>query len=173
MAEPRGRVAWDAIQRTQRHAASATPVELALIGAPAKCYPSGAGLGPVNLASPLTAYADAMKDVAARFPDDADVADEYQPLEALGTGRNADARDGGNRRTTISTRSEASPHAGRAIPAAQRVAATMPVAGHLVYMPAHIWQRVGRFAEAARPTKRERRLFPNTIRGQNRLTTTP
>jgi hypothetical protein len=114
-----------------------------------------------------------MKDVAARFPDDADVADEYQPLEALGTGRNADARDGGNRRTTISTRSEASPHAGRAIPAAQRVAATMPVAGHLVYMPAHIWQRVGRFAEAARPTKRERRLFPNTIRGQNRLTTTP
>jgi hypothetical protein len=156
-----------------RHAASATPVELALIGAPAKCYPSGAGLGPVNLASPLTAYADAMKDVAARFPDDADVADEYQPLEALGTGRNADARVGGNRRTTISTRSEASPHAGRAIPAAQRVAATMPVAGHLVYMPAHIWQRVGRFAEAARPTKRERRLFPNTIRGQNRLTTTP
>jgi hypothetical protein len=32
VAEPRGRVAWDAIQRTQRHAASATHVELALIG---------------------------------------------------------------------------------------------------------------------------------------------
>ena len=155
-----------------RHAASATPVELVLIGALAKRYPSGTGLGPVNRASPLTAYADAMKDVAA-LPDDEDVADEYQPLEALGTGRNADAWDGGNRRTTISTRSEASPHAGRAIPAAQRVAATMPVAGHLVYMPAHIWQRVGRFAEAARPTKRERRPVPDTIRGQNRLTTTP
>ena len=37
----------------------------------------------MNRASPLTAYADAMKDVAA-LPDDADVADEYQPLEALG-----------------------------------------------------------------------------------------
>jgi hypothetical protein len=74
MAEPRGRVAWDALQQAKNHSTSATPVELALISALAKRYPSAAALEPVNLASPLTAYADAMKEVTAQFPNDAYVA---------------------------------------------------------------------------------------------------
>src|SRR5207253_1101684 len=74
MAEPRGRVAWDALRRAQHYATAATPVEQGLIAALAKRYPSADGLEPAALTSPLTAYADAMKAVAARFPDDADVA---------------------------------------------------------------------------------------------------
>lgn len=40
----------------------------------------------------------------------------------------------------------ADPH--RALPCAERLAALMPGAGHLVHMPAHIYIRVGRYADA-------------------------
>ncbi len=36
----------------------------------------------------------------------------------------------------------------RAVPCAERLAALMPGAGHLVHMPAHIYFRVGRYADA-------------------------
>jgi tetratricopeptide (TPR) repeat protein len=39
-------------------------------------------------------------------------------------------------------------HPARAIPCAQRLAQLMPGAGHLVHMPAHIYVRVGRYADA-------------------------
>jgi tetratricopeptide (TPR) repeat protein len=37
---------------------------------------------------------------------------------------------------------------GKAVPCAERLAGLMPGAGHLVHMPAHIYIRVGRFADA-------------------------
>jgi tetratricopeptide (TPR) repeat protein len=40
---------------------------------------------------------------------------------------------------------EASPHPERALPDADRIAALAPAAGHLVHMPAHIYERVGNF----------------------------
>ena len=44
---------------------------------------------------------------------------------------------------------EASPHPEKAVAAAERLPGMMPAAGHLEHMPAHIMQRVGRYADAA------------------------
>jgi len=44
---------------------------------------------------------------------------------------------------------EASPSPERALPSAARLEAMVPKAGHLVHMPAHIYSRVGYFADAA------------------------
>ncbi len=44
---------------------------------------------------------------------------------------------------------EASPHPELGLPSAQRLPALMPGAGHLVHMPAHIYMRLGRYAEAS------------------------
>ncbi|MGH9906267.1 MAG: tetratricopeptide repeat protein [Pyrinomonadaceae bacterium] len=41
----------------------------------------------------------------------------------------------------------------KAEPAADRLLTLMPAAGHMVHMPAHIYQRVGRYADAARSTE--------------------
>ena len=43
---------------------------------------------------------------------------------------------------------EASKTPERAVPAAERLGALVPDAGHLVHMPAHIWQRVGRYVDS-------------------------
>jgi tetratricopeptide (TPR) repeat protein len=42
----------------------------------------------------------------------------------------------------------------RAVPAAERLRARMPGAGHLVHMPSHIFQRVGRYADSALANER-------------------
>jgi tetratricopeptide (TPR) repeat protein len=44
---------------------------------------------------------------------------------------------------------EASAHPERAIASAERLASLIPGAGHIVHMPAHIFQRVGRYEDAA------------------------
>ena len=44
---------------------------------------------------------------------------------------------------------EASPDPGRGIAAAERLRGLMPASGHLEHMPAHIMQRVGRYEEAS------------------------
>jgi tetratricopeptide (TPR) repeat protein len=49
---------------------------------------------------------------------------------------------------------EASPSPGKAVPAARRLAGMMPAAGHLVHMPAHVWQRVGEYEKAADANRR-------------------
>ena len=106
------------------------------------------------------------------FPDDIDVqtlyaeaTDEHQRLEAVEPGRQADRRharrseDAGMRdarairsipaRTiTTSTRSRRR-RTRKAVASAERLRGMMPAAGHLEHMPAHILQRVGRYAEAA------------------------
>ena len=73
MAEPRAKVAWEALQQAKANAAHATPVEQALIGALAARYPDAKPLDPSNEGPVLTAYAQAMQGVADRFPDDSDV----------------------------------------------------------------------------------------------------
>jgi tetratricopeptide (TPR) repeat protein len=45
---------------------------------------------------------------------------------------------------------EASPHPERALPYAPKLSRLMPMAGHLVHMPAHIFERVGDFGAASR-----------------------
>lgn len=74
------------------------------------------------------ALAEAMDDVATRFPDDLDV----QTLAA-------EAR-----------MMEASREPAKALPSAEWLPTLVLGAGHLVHMPAHIYQRVGRYADASR-----------------------
>lgn len=73
MAQPRAAVAWEALQQAEKHAGSAAPVEQALIDALAQRYHGPQPLDTSNEGPVLVAYAQAMKTVAERFPDDADV----------------------------------------------------------------------------------------------------
>jgi hypothetical protein len=72
-AEPRAKVAWDALQQAQANAPHTTPVEQALITALVARYPDSAPRDPSNEGSVLTAYANAMQGVAQAFPTDSDV----------------------------------------------------------------------------------------------------
>ena len=45
-------------------------------------------------------------------------------------------------------------HPERAVSAAERLPGMMPAAGHLEHMPAHIMQRVGRYADAAEANRK-------------------
>ena len=53
---------------------------------------------------------------------------------------------------------EASPHAAKAIPSAQRLPSLVPGSGHLVHMPAHIYIRVGRYRDAILANQRAVRI---------------
>jgi len=117
------------------------------------------------------AFADAMRDVAKRFPDDLDAATIY--AESLMDLRpwNYWLRDGrpyeetpqivGNLEKVIA-RNPSHPGANhlyihameantpeKAEAAADRLLKLMPGAGHMVHMPSHIYQRVGRYADSA------------------------
>jgi tetratricopeptide (TPR) repeat protein len=174
---PRARVAWESLQKAEQNAGHATEVEQALIAALALRYPSGEPLGSKNLDSVLTAYAQAMRQVAARFPQDLDVqtlcAESEMNVHAwklwAADGRPvAGTRDIEARLEEVLRRDpghpganhyyihvmEASPDPGKAVTSAERLRGLMPAAGHLEHMPAHIMQRVGRYEEAAEANRR-------------------
>jgi len=118
------------------------------------------------------AYADAMRTVQQRFPNDLDAATLYvesmMDLRPWGYW----TRDGRPYEGTaeivaltenIMARNPRHPgalhlyihlmeanEAGKAEPAADRLLTLMPAAGHMVHMPAHIYQRVGRYSDAAK-----------------------
>lgn len=116
------------------------------------------------------AYADAMDKLAAKYPDDLDAQTLY--AESLMDLRPWDywTHDGkpqpGTQTilTTLESVIQRNPnHPGachyyihaveaaypeRAVPCADRLASLMPGAGHLVHMPAHVYIRVGRWADA-------------------------
>jgi tetratricopeptide (TPR) repeat protein len=172
MLPDRALAAWTALGRARAQAAHATPVEQALIEALAKRYK-----GPQPLEPPATqplnqAYATAMREVAQHFGDDVDVqvlfAEALMDVNpwklwdkegkpAAGTDeivttleavlKKAPQHPGANHYYIHAI--EASLHPERALPSAERLAALMPGAGHVVHMPAHIFQRVGRYADAS------------------------
>jgi tetratricopeptide (TPR) repeat protein len=172
LVEPRAKVAWEAVGLAKQHAATAAPVEQALIGALATRYPGPAPLDPSTIAPVLVAYATAMRDVAQKFPDDLDVQVLYAESlmttnawklwsvdgnpakgtpEIQQTFERVLAKDPGHPGANhyyIHTM-EASPTPERAVAAAERLRGMMPDAGHLQHMPAHIMQRVGRYADAS------------------------
>jgi tetratricopeptide (TPR) repeat protein len=177
MADPRGRVGWQAVQRARALEAGASPVERALIEAVAQRFAGPAPLDPAAASARLTAYATAMKAVADRFPDDLDVqvlTAEAQmnvnpwklwnldgtpapgTLEIVARLEGVLAKDplhpGANHYYVHAL--EASPHPEKALVEANRLAALMPQAGHIVHMPAHILQRVGRYEDAAEANRR-------------------
>jgi len=177
MSAVRAAVAWEALQQARQHAAGASTVEQALIEALTARYPGPQPLAGEELTSVLSAYATAMRAVAARFPDDDDVqtlcAEAQMNVHAWKLWRadgepapgtldiaarleavlRRDPRHPGANHYYIHVM-EASPHPEAALAAAERLRGLMPAAGHLEHMPAHIMQRVGRYEDAAEANRR-------------------
>jgi tetratricopeptide (TPR) repeat protein len=177
MLPERARAAWDALTRAQLLAVEATPVEAALVSALARRYPGPNYVEPDKMKPYTIAYAGMMREVARTFPDDLDVqvlfaeslmnidpwklwTPEGQPApqtkEIVGILESVLARapdhPGANHYYIHAVEASADP--GRAIAAADRLGSLVPGAGHLVHMPAHIYQRVGRYADAAESNRR-------------------
>jgi len=149
--------------------ANASAKEQALIGALERRYTDNP---PPNRAPLDAAYADAMKTVAEGFPADdtiqtlyAEAAMDTQPWDyweaggATSKGRGAEIVKS---LETVLKRNpthpgaihlyihamEASTQPEKALPYANRLAALMPGAGHIVHMPAHIYYRVGMYRDS-------------------------
>lgn len=159
--------AYHAAQRAVALSKNATEMERAFIGAMATRYAPAA---PANRASLDTAFAHAMRDVFATYPDDYDVATIYaesmmdltpwvywakdkSPLpgttglvSALEKVMKANPNHPGACHLYIHAVEAAHPR--RAVACAERLASLMPNAGHVVHMPAHIYLRVGRYDDA-------------------------
>ena len=176
MAQARARVGWEALARARANAAKSTPVERALISALATRFAGPEPLDPANSAPRLMAYVAAMRAVAKRFPHDNDVQTLF--AEALMNTNpwklwNADGSPGPGTPEIVETLQrvlavdrdhpganhylihavEASNNPEVALPSAEALKAMMPGAGHLVHMPSHIMQRVGRYEEAAQANR--------------------
>jgi tetratricopeptide (TPR) repeat protein len=177
MSAARARVGLDALQKARANARRATSVERALIDAVAKRYAGAEQVDPSNSKPLLNAYVEAMKGVAAKYPNDLDVRTMYaeglmntnpwkpwnadgtrnpgtqQILDALQYVLKRDPKHPGANHYYIHA-VEASPHPERALPSAEALSGMMPAAGHLEHMPAHILQRVGRYEDAAEANRK-------------------
>jgi len=162
-----GVAAYQAVQRALPLASRATPVEQALIQALARRY---AQVPPADRSALDSAFARAMADVVRRFPDHLEAATIYADALMNLSPWNYWGKDGSPRpdATTIVSQLErvvaANPnhpgachlyihaveaaHPEKAVACAERLAGLMPGAGHVVHMPAHIYIRVGRYADA-------------------------
>jgi tetratricopeptide (TPR) repeat protein len=170
----REKVAYGAIQEALRRADRVTPRERATIEALAKRHSAAPGAGRAALDR---GYADAMREVTQRFPDDPDAATLF--ADALMNLRPWDLwkPDGSMQPETpeiLATLErviaanpdhpgalhlyihavEGGPTPGRGEAAADRLGPLMPGAGHLVHMPAHIYWRVGRYEDAVQANLR-------------------
>ena len=160
--------ALEAIQKAVKLKSKASVREQALIDALTKRY---SGRAEDRIARDH-AYADAMREVHQRFPNDQDISMLYvesvMDLRPWGYW----TRDGTPYERTaeivaltekviaLNPQHPGALHlyihlmeayqAEKAEPAADRLLTLMPAAGHMVHMPAHIYQRVGRYADAAR-----------------------
>jgi tetratricopeptide (TPR) repeat protein len=161
-------LAWKELGLAQQHAAKASPVERALIDALAKRY---ANPQPEDRSPLDRAYADAMREVWKKFPNDPDVGaffaeammdlrpwNQWTPEghpnpgteEVLAT---LDAVLKLNPKHPFANHLyihavEASPHPERADAAADRLRNLQPNLAHNVHMPSHIDIRRGRWEQA-------------------------
>jgi len=171
MTEEGGRLAFEAIGRAREMAgAGAASAEQGLIAALSARYGPDPALDRAVLDS---AYAEAMEALAEENPGDADILTLYAAalmnlnpwnywqgdyrdrmpnagtdriLAALETALEIDADHPGACHYYIHAVEAAYPE--RAVVCADRLAALMPGAGHIVHMPGHIYIRVGRYADA-------------------------
>jgi tetratricopeptide (TPR) repeat protein len=167
--EARAKRAWEALEQARALSSKANPIERELIDALGHRYawPQPSDRAPLD-----AAYAEAMGKLAARYPDDADIATLH--AEALMDTRPWDqwTRDGQPQPGTLDVLSaleraqklapehpgashlwvhaiEASPHPERARAAADRLRGLVPDASHLQHMPSHIDVRLGLWEQAA------------------------
>lgn len=166
----REKAASEALRAARARELGATEIERAYIEALSTRYPERPA---ADRAALDRAYADAMRRLTQRFPDDLDAATlfaealmnlhpwalwtrEGEPgpetpelvaaLESVLA--RAPEHPGANHYYIHAV--EASPHPERALPSAERLPRLMPGAGHIVHMPAHVYTRLGRYAEASR-----------------------
>jgi tetratricopeptide (TPR) repeat protein len=160
--------AWSALQNALREPRAVSPVESALIDALSKRYAAEppADRGPLD-----RAYAEAMKVVADRYPDDADVgallAEARMDLSPWNQWTSEGDPNPGTEEILANLASvlrrrpdhplalhltihahEASRHPEKASAAADRLRDLQPGLGHLVHMPSHIDVRLGSWREA-------------------------
>ena len=163
------RQAYAAIKAALAKAPSASPRERALIEALATRFAAD-GLG--DRPALDRAYASAMSRVAAAYPDDPDVLTWYADAVMNTMPWDYWQKDGSPKAETTRLLEtlervikrhpkhpgahhyyihlvEASNDPDRAVPSADSLGSLMPSAGHMVHMPAHIYLRVGRYADAA------------------------
>ena len=161
--------AWKAIGEARNRASSAPEREQGYINALANRYTAD----PKAERAPLDrAYADAMRALMAKYPDDLDAATLYAQSVMDTSPWNYWGKDGSPHPFTPDVLAalesvlqrkpdhigaihlyihavEASPNPARAEAYADKLAALVPGAGHLVHMPAHVYLRLGRYADAA------------------------
>jgi tetratricopeptide (TPR) repeat protein len=174
MDEEQSRDAWDALEKARALAAKASPLERELIEALGARYASPP---PADRRALDEAYAAAMRKVWAAHPKDADIGSlaaeammDTQPwdlwtqdkkpkgaaLEIIATLESVLALDpmhpGANHLYIHAMEASTTPE--RAIPSADRLRTLVPGAGHMVHMPAHIYSRTGRWADASEANMR-------------------
>jgi tetratricopeptide (TPR) repeat protein len=182
----RGKAAYEAIKKAQSLEANASEPEREYIEALAKRY---AADGKMNDALQKV-YADAMRDVAHRNPDDPDAgalfAESMMDLHpwklwnadgtpAPGTDEIVATLEGviAKRPDHIGANHyyihavEASNDPGRALASAERLPKLVPAAGHLVHMPSHIYFRVGNYDASANANIRAIKVDRVYIRARN------
>ena len=166
----REKLAFDTIQKAQQLASASPQVERDYVAALATRYSGDANPDYKQLSRN---YAAAMKALSAKYPDDLDAATMYaESLMDLNPWKlwGADGKPAENTLEIVAVLEsvlarnpdhaganhyyihavEASPNPERALPSAHRLDTMVPQAGHLVHMPAHIYERTGDFDLAAR-----------------------
>ena len=160
--------AHDAVQKAVDLSSGASPSEQAYIQAMAKRFPADPNS---DLKKAAEEYHDAMRQVAAEFPDDLDAATLFAEagmnLRPWGLWHQDGTPEVGTDEIVVTLESvlkrdpnhlgavhyyihavEASNNPERALAGANRLAALAPGAGHIVHMPAHIYIRTGDYEAA-------------------------
>ncbi len=175
MPESRTLAAWDAIQRAQQALNNETAVEVAMIHALSQRYTD---THDADRRSLDVAFADAMGEAYARFPDDPDIGalyaeslmvlhpwmlyrsdgepareDTYVLVEVLERVQDSYPDHPGANHLYIHAIEPGNEKA-RAIPAAKRLDDLVPSSGHMMHMPSHIYVQVGMWDEAIEQNKK-------------------
>lgn len=177
MLEGRARIARGALARALELSASGPPVERALARALERRYPSAEPVDEGTMLQRNRAYADAMRGVVTDHPDDPEVLTLFAEALMVDNPWKLWSKGGEPAPHTLEIVTsleralrgnvdhpganhlyihalEASPEPAKALPSAERLGAMMPDAGHLVHMPAHVYQRIGRYHDAAVANRR-------------------
>lgn len=168
------KIASEAIARAKELAPQSSEADRAYISALAVRYSDDPAKTRASLDS---AYADAMRDLAKRRPEDMDAQVLFAEAMLDLNPWNQWTHDGKANPGTVELVAvlekvlekspqhpganhfyihavEASPNPGRASVAAKRLETLVPGAGHLVHMPGHIYLRTGRYEDSRRVNRR-------------------